>query len=151
MTSGSAEFQYLYFSPFFYAFLNEPGCLVMSVWCPDDNFNCFQLILMIFGIYVIWVKIFDGIEYEHHISLNMRIMADHVTLAFLPFLTINFSVRAFKLEILRDLRGTFDISSSFCQIPVCVFFQNFYAFPNNLAAHSWLVSIPVTQFPFYWI
>ena len=57
---GSAEFQYLYFSPIFYAFLNETGCLVMSVCCLDDNFNCFQWILMIFGIYVIWVKIFDG-------------------------------------------------------------------------------------------
>ena len=52
----------------------------MSVWCPDDNLNCFQWILMIFVIYVIWVKIFDGIKYEpHDISLNMRMMADHMT------------------------------------------------------------------------
>ena len=34
---------------------------------------------MMFGIYVIWVKILDGIEYEHHTSLNMRIIADLVT------------------------------------------------------------------------
>ena len=26
-----------------------------------------------------WVKILDRIQYEHHISLNMHIMADHVT------------------------------------------------------------------------
>ena len=32
----------------------------MSVWCPDDNLTCFDWIPMIFGIYVIWVKIFDG-------------------------------------------------------------------------------------------
>ena len=38
---------------------------------------------MIFGIYVIWVKIFDVFEYEPHTSLNMCIMDDHV--AFLAF------------------------------------------------------------------
>ena len=65
----------------------------MSVWCPDDNFNCFQWILMIFGIYVIWVKIFDGIEYEHH----MRMMADHVTLAFLAFLKSMFQLEPSNL------------------------------------------------------
>ena len=54
----------------------------MSIWCPDVKLNCFQWILMIFGIYVIWVKVFDGIEHEHHNSLNMRIMADQVTAAF---------------------------------------------------------------------
>ena len=41
---------------------------------------------MIFGMYVIWVKILDTIEYEYHTSLNMRIMADHLTLTFLAFL-----------------------------------------------------------------
>ena len=74
---------------------------------------------MIFGIYVIVVKIFDEIEYEHHISLNMRIMADHVTLAFFVIPDVNFSVRAFKLGMLRDLKGSCDISSMFCQM--CIF------------------------------
>ena len=41
---------------------------------------------MIFGKYVSWVKIVDGIEYEHHISLNVGIMGEHVTWAFLAFL-----------------------------------------------------------------
>ena len=64
------------------------------VWFPDVNFNCFHGFqwYMIY-IYVIWIKIFNGIEYEHHISLNIRIMADHVTLAFLAFLE-----SIFKLE-----------------------------------------------------
>ena len=84
---------------------------------------------MIFGIYVIWVKIFDVIEYEHHISLNMRIMADHVTGIFgIP--EVNFSYRAFKLGMLRDLKGTYDISFRFCQIPICVLLRIFYTFPN---------------------
>ena len=95
--TDSDEFQYLYFPPIFYTFLNEPGCLVMSVWCPDNNFNCFQCIFMIFGIYIIWVKIFDGIEYEYHISLNVCIMADHVTLAFLAFLKSIFQLEPSNL------------------------------------------------------
>ena len=81
---GSCWISIFVFFLIFYAFINEPECSVMSVWCPGDNLNCFQWILMIFN--VIWVKIIDGIEYEHHISLNMRIMADHVTSAFLAFL-----------------------------------------------------------------
>ena len=80
---------------------------------------------MIFGIYVIWVMVFDGIEYEHHISLNMRIMADHIILAFNGIPEVNFSVRAFKLGMLRDLEGTCDISFRFCQIPICECFQFF--------------------------
>ena len=50
-----AEFQYLYFSRIICAFLDEPGYSLMSVWCPDENLNCFHWISMIFGIYVIWV------------------------------------------------------------------------------------------------
>ena len=48
--------------------------------------KCFRLISMICGTYVILVKILDGIEYEHHTSSNMLIMADHVISAFLAFL-----------------------------------------------------------------
>ena len=39
-------------------------------------FTGFQFL---FGICITWVKIFDGIEYEHRTSSNMRIMAGHVT------------------------------------------------------------------------
>ena len=84
LVPGFAEFQYLYFSQFFYA--------VLSI-----TFNFFQWILMIFGVYVIWVKIFDGIEYEHDISLNMRMMADHVTLAFLASLKSIFQLEPSNL------------------------------------------------------
>ena len=34
---------------------------------------------MIFDIYVIWVKILKGIEYQYHTTFDMRIIADHVT------------------------------------------------------------------------
>ena len=36
---------------------------------------------------------------------------------------VNFSVRAFKLRMLRDLKGTYDVSFMFCQIPICVFLR----------------------------
>ena len=52
---------------------------------------------MIYAIYVICIKIFDGIEYEHHISSNIRIMADHVTLAFLAFLKSIFQLEPSNL------------------------------------------------------
>ena len=76
---GFAEFQYFYFSRIFYAFLNEPGCSVMSALCPDNNLNVFIGFQFISDICITWVKILDGIEYEHHNSLNMCIMAGHVT------------------------------------------------------------------------
>ena len=95
---GLAECQYLYFSQIFYAFLNEPGCSVMSVWCPDDNSNCFQWILMIFGIYVIGVKIFDGIEYEHHITKYAH-NGWSWDFGFFGIPELNFSVRTFKLGV----------------------------------------------------
>ena len=60
-------------------FLNDPGCSVMSAWCPDDNMNCFHWISIFFGLCITWVKILDGIEDGHHTSLNMHIMAGHVT------------------------------------------------------------------------
>ena len=45
---GFVKFQYLNFSQIFYAFLNEPGCSIMSAWCPDDNLNHFHWISNIF-------------------------------------------------------------------------------------------------------
>ena len=69
----------IFFSRIFYAFLNEPGCSVMSAWCPDDNLNCFDWISIFFALYITLVKILDGIEDGHHTSLNMHIMAGHVT------------------------------------------------------------------------
>ena len=36
-------------------------------------------------VYVTWVKILEGIEYEHHTSLNMCIMAGHVSIFIRPF------------------------------------------------------------------
>ena len=58
---------------------------------------------MIYAIYVIWIKIFDGIEYEHHISLNVRIMADHVT--FLAFLKPIFQLDPSNLICLETLKA----------------------------------------------
>ena len=135
------------FFPNFYAFLNEPGCSVMSAWCPDDNLNCFHWISILFGICITWVKILDGIEYEHHISLNMRIMAGHGLRHFgIP--EVNFSVEAFKLGMLRDLTNTCDISSRFSQILIYVFFQNYFNLPScALMTVVWTI----TQFLFYWI
>ena len=42
--------------------------------------------LKIFGRYITWVMILHGIEYQRPTSLNMRIMADHVTYSFLAFM-----------------------------------------------------------------
>ena len=38
-----------------------------------------------FFTYITWVKILHGIEYQRPTSLNMRILADHVTYSFLAF------------------------------------------------------------------
>ena len=54
--------------------------------CPDDNSHSFQWIWKIFGRYITWVMILHGIEYQRPTSLNMRIMADHVTYSFLAFM-----------------------------------------------------------------
>ena len=117
---GFAEFQYLYFSWIFYAFLNEPGCSVMSACCPDNNLNCFHWISIFFGICITWVNWDLGwdrrwasylIKYAHNgWSCDFGIFG-------IP--GVNFSVRAFKLGMLRDLKGTCDIISRFCQIPIC--------------------------------
>ena len=85
ISPGVAEFEYLYFPWIFYPFLNESVFSLMSVLCQDDNLNCFHWISMIFGINVVCVKILDGIEYQHHTPLNMRIMANHVTSVFWHF------------------------------------------------------------------
>ena len=80
---------------------------------------------MIFGIYVVLVKILDGIEYQHHTSLNMRIVANHVTL---PFLALLKSI--FQMEP-SNLRGTRDISSGFAKFQFVYFLHNFfYVFAN---------------------
>ena len=39
-----------------------------------------------FFTYITWVKILHGIEYQRPTSLNMRILADHVTYSFLAFM-----------------------------------------------------------------
>ena len=47
---------------------------------PDDKLNYFHWISTLFGICITWVKNgWDGIEYERRITLNMHIMAGHVT------------------------------------------------------------------------
>ena len=38
-----------------------------------------------FFTYITWVKILHGMEYQRPTSLNMRILADHVTYSFLAF------------------------------------------------------------------
>ena len=121
------------FSPNFYACLNEPGCSLISVWCPDDNLNCSYWISAIFGIYVIWVKILNGIEYQHHTSLNICIMTDHVTWVFLVFWYSwsQLLVRAFTLGMLRDLRRTHDKGSGLNWIWIFVYFPNFFTVFNN--------------------
>ena len=68
---------------------------VFGVWTTTWIF--FSVILMIFGIYVIFVKVFSGIEYEDHILLNMHMMANHVTLAFLAFLKSIFQLEPSNL------------------------------------------------------
>ena len=49
----------------------------MTAWCPNDNFNSLS-----FG----YVKILEGMEYQHHTLLNVHIIADHMTYAHLAFL-----------------------------------------------------------------
>ena len=122
----------------------------MNVWCPDDHLNCFHWISMIFGIYVICVQILDGFEYQHHTSLNMCIMADHVTSTFLALMKSIFQLNLYVKK--PYLRGTRDISSGFSQIPIRVFFRNFYTFSTEPVVCPWLFGIwMVTQILFYWI
>ena len=46
----------------------------------------FSGFIKIFGRYITWVMILHGIEYQRPTSLNMRILADHVTYSFLAFM-----------------------------------------------------------------
>ena len=73
-----------------------------------------------FFTYITWVKILHGIEYQRPTSLNMRILADHVTYSFLAFL-----VRAFQFGMKGVLSRIYDISPGFCWIPIFVFFLIF--------------------------
>ena len=61
------------FPDFFYAFLNEPGCSVMSAWCPDDNFNCFHWISIFWYMHYLgedlgrdWIWASYFIKYAHN-------------------------------------------------------------------------------------
>ena len=67
--------------------------------------------------------ILPGIEYQRPTSLNMRILADHVTYSFLA--QVNFLVRAFQFGMKGVLSRIYDISPGFCRIPIFVFFLNF--------------------------
>ena len=78
-----------------------------------------------FFTYITWVKILHGIEYQRPTSLNMRILADHVTYSFLAFLKSNFLVRAFQFGMTGVLSRIYDISPEFCWIPIFVFFHVF--------------------------
>ena len=74
--------------------------------------------------------ILHGIEYQRPTSLNMRILADHVTYSFLAFLKSNFLVRAFQFGMKGVLSRIPDTSPEFCWIPIFVFFLHFYVFLN---------------------
>ena len=56
---------FVFFSNFL-CFSEWTWVLAHEFRCPDDNLNCFDWISMIFSIYVIWVNILDGNEYQHH-------------------------------------------------------------------------------------
>ena len=81
-------------------------------------------------IYVIWIKIFDGIEYEHHISLDIRIMADHVTLVFLAFLKSIFKLEPSNLVCWETFWATVIYIPGLAKFQYVYFFIIFYAFPN---------------------
>ena len=125
----------------FYAFINEPGCSVRGVRCPDDNFNCFWVDFKDIwnlghlgqDLWWEWIWASYFITYAHN--------GGSCDFGIFGILEGIFSVRAFKLGMLRDLKGRCDISARLCQIPICVFFSEcFTHFLINLAAHSWLVS-----------
>ena len=80
------NFNICIFLEYFYAFLNESGCSVMSTCCPDNNLNCFFIGFHLFLYMYHLGQDLGWIEDGHHTSLNMCIMADHVILVFLRFL-----------------------------------------------------------------
>ena len=69
--------------------------------------------------------VLHGIEYQRPTSLNMRILADHVTFPIFGIPEVNFLVRAFQFGMKGVLSRIYDISPGFCWIPIFVFFLNF--------------------------
>ena len=113
----------------------------MSVWCPDDKLNCFSLdFKYIWYICNLcqdlgrdWISASCLIKYAHNDrSCDFGIFV-------IP--EVNFSARAFKLGMLRDLKDTRDINSGLCQILICVFLELFAHFLINLAACPWLFGV----------
>ena len=76
-------------------------------------------------MHIIWVKILEGMEYQYHTSLNMHIMADHVTDAHLEFL--KFWVRVLKCGVLA-ITGMPDRNSGLAEFQSLHFFGIFMHF-----------------------
>ena len=93
--------------------------------CPDDNSNSFQWIWKFFFTYITWVKILHGIEYQRPTSLNMRILADHVTYSFLAFLKSIFSCDQAALQMVFSVRLSVRLSHLFDYVPIIVSLWNF--------------------------
>ena len=85
-----------------------------------------------FCIYITWVKILDGIE-DGHASYLIRYAHNgwSCDLGIFGIPKVNFQARAFKLGMIRDISGKYDISSVFCLISIHVFFTNFLKFFLN--------------------
>ena len=71
---------------------------------------CIYIYVYIYCIWFSWVKILDGIEYQHHTSLNKCMMAYLLTYIFWAFL---------KLKVGSNSP---DMRSGFCRFPTFVFF-----------------------------
>ena len=91
----------------------------------------FQRISIFFDICITWVKILDGIEYDHRTSLNMRIMAGHVTKAFLAFLMSIFQLEPSNLIYKETLWGHIICIPDFAEFQYLHFSGFFYAFLNE--------------------
>ena len=98
--------------------------------CPDDNFNFF------IGFQFFWYMYHSGedlgwdwIWASHLIKYAHNGWSCDLSIFGIP--EVNFSARAFKRDIQRDLMGTHNISPGFCWILIFVFSQNFYAFLNE--------------------
>ena len=94
-----------------------------------------------FGICLTWVRILDGFEYQSHNSLDMHIMANHVTCALLGIPDVNFELKPSHSLCAETLQVIHDVSPGFCQIPIYVYiFPHFLHF-INLGALSWLFGV----------
>ena len=71
----------------------RPSVRTSETSFPDDNSNSFAGISTKLYTHITWVNILVKFVYGHSSSLNMRIMADLMTLTLLSFLT-----PIFKLE-----------------------------------------------------